>query len=158
MILIPGVLAYVFTPRTGSRTTEQAFLRYIPAAQDIGRHHGYVECDEPVYATIREPCSQVLSHYWRVKDELGFEQYVKQRTPRLNIHHEIVDRYFIYENGLVSIFEQLGFSGVRLEHIGATHADKVFLTPARIDLINRTFAEDVALYQQVNHVRNHQRI
>jgi len=155
MILIPGRLAYVLIPRTGTRTTLEGFMG-IPGAQNVGRHHGYVACDEPVYATIRDPYTLVLSHYWRVKDKISFEQYVKQRVPRLTgrpLQDVVIDRYFIYEDGLANIFEQLGYPDVQLGHIGATHSDKAFLTSERIDLINRTFPEDVALYQKVTHGR-----
>ena len=126
---------------------EQAFLRL--GAHDVGRHHGYVATDLPAYATIRNPVTQVLSHYWRVKDKLTLEQYVAQRTPRLNLHHAVIDRYFIYEQGLTAIFVQLGYPAVRIDRIGATGADKSFLTPERIELINETFADDIALYRSV---------
>ena len=144
MILVPGRFCYVLNPRTASRATEQAFLAL--GADDIGRHHGYTPYDLPVYATIRKPCDQVLSHYWQVRDRWTLEEYIQQRTPRLNIHHEVVDRYFIYEQGLDRIFTELGYPDVTFKRIGGSHADPTFLTPERIDLINRTFAEDNDLY------------
>ena len=127
---------------------EEAFLRI--GAQDVGRHHGYVAgYSEPVYATIREPCDQILSHYWKVRDKWTLEQYLAQRTGRLNLHHAVIGKYFIYEDGLQAIFAQLGYPDVQIDRIGATGADKSFLTPARIELIQQKFSADVALYRSV---------
>ena len=39
--------------------------------------------------------------------------------------------------------------GIQLEHIGATNPPKDLLTQDIIDLINKTFAEDVALYERI---------
>jgi hypothetical protein len=150
VIWVKNELVYVFTPRTGSRTTEAAFLRYVPGAQTVGRHHGFVPgYGHPVYATIRNPLHQVLSHYWRVKDRLSLPEYLKQRKPRLNHLHAVVDRYFIYENGLESIFAALGYAGIQLERIGATHAEPEYLTAERTALISKAFPDDIALYESV---------
>jgi hypothetical protein len=148
MIVVPGKFCYVLTPRTGSRAMEQAFLSHVPGAQDVGRHHGYeVGYMEPVYATIRNPCMQLLSHYWKVRDEMSFKDYLNSRTPRLN-HHK-ANRYFIFEHGLERIFEQLGYSDIKVPHVGKSNADINILTEENIMLINKLFKEDVVLYESV---------
>ena len=145
MIVVPTRFAYVLIPRTGSRAMERAFLDHVPTAQDVGRHHGYVMgFKEPVYATIRNPADQVLSHWWKRRHEITIEQYIKERTPRLNIHP--VDKYFRYDWGLTEIFRQLGYN-VTVEKIGVSGVDKSYLTKETIKMINKTFAEDYELYQ-----------
>ena len=150
MIVVPKLLVYVLTPRTGSRATEQAFLEHVPGSLDVGRHHGYeTGFKEPVYATIRNPHDQLLSHYWKERDKITFEDYLRYRTPRLNIHHAVIDKYFIYENGLSNIFWQMGFPAVPVEHVGVSNVDKSFLTKVRKEMINELFKEDVSLYESV---------
>jgi len=128
---------------------EAAFLRSVPEAQDVGRHHGYTPVDNlPVYATIRHPCDQVLSHWWKVKRFVSLENYVRVRAPRLNLHQEHIDRYFLYSSGLENIFTQLGWPGVAVEHIGGSKPTGLELRADQVDLINETFAEDLALYRE----------
>ena len=145
MILLPGKLVYVLTPRTGSRAMERAFLEHVPGAQDIGRHHGFTDYGLPVYATIRRPVDQVLSHWWKVRDRMSLEEYIEQRTPRLNIHHEHIQHYFRYEDGLARVFQWLGYPGVKVAQVGESNPG-IELTPAQVELINQKFADDVALY------------
>lgn len=147
MILVPDRFCYVLNPRTGSRAMERAFLDQVPGAQKIGRHHGYVDgYGLPVYATIRSPADLVLSHWWKAQDRLTLAEYIKQRTPRLNVHHGVIDRYFLYDDGLEQIFADLGYPGVKTERIGGSNPDRTYLTPARVHLINRAFPEDNDLY------------
>lgn len=154
MILIPNRFCYVLTPRTGSRAMEQAFLDHVPNAQDIGRHHGFTDCGLPVYATIRNPVDQVLSHWWKLRTVMPLEQYIELRTPRLNIHHSVIDRYYIYEDGLESIFSALGYPGIKIKRIGGSQPDRDYLTPERVHLIEQAFPDDVDIYMNVLGSRN----
>lgn len=147
MILVPGKFGYVFNPRTGSRSTEEAFLKQVPGAVSIAHHHRYTECDEPVYATVRDPIEIAMSFWWRVHETETLEKWYSKRQPRLFLNLDKVDRYFLYENGLESIFAELGYPDVSLPNIGkqdrppATEEQRAYLT--------RMFPDDIELYEQV---------
>lgn len=150
MIRVPGKFAYVFNPRTGSRAMEQAFLASVPGAQDVGRHHGYSDCPEPTYATIRDPVEVAISFWWseQCRGRVGsLEQWYRKSGSRFNLHLDKIDRYFLYDLGLEEIFNQLGYPGVSVPRIGG-HSPPQATAEQRAYLIDK-FPEDWELYQQV---------
>ena len=146
MIRIPGKFRYAFNPRTGSRAMEQAFLDHIQGAQDVGRHHGLTAGPEPLYATLRDPATQVMSYWWHLRGMYpSLEQYIANKSrPRLNLFADQVTRYFIYEDGLEGIFEQLGYPGIQAKRIGG-HNPPVPI-PEVAGMIRESFPEDWILY------------
>ena len=161
MIIVPGKLIYLFTPKTGSRATERAFLEHVPEALISNAHHDHPDMIPnlgiPVYATIRNPYDQVLSWYWGPwRRSHTIEEFLRRSPPsrnwiqkRLNCYDEYVDGYFLYEDGLEQIFRTLGYGNVRIDRVGVSGADKSLLTEDVCLLIDELLPYDVALYQRV---------
>jgi hypothetical protein len=161
MIIVPDKFTYVFTPRTGSRATERAFLDHVPGAYRPSNYHHDHPDDLPqglpVYATIRNPYDQVLSWYapWE-KQGFTVVEFLHRSPPgrrwiqkRLNVYDEYVDAYFIYEDGIEQIFKTLGYGIVSVPKVGTSGVDKTRLTQEARELIDEIFEYDVKLYERI---------
>lgn len=162
MIIVPDKCIYLFTPRTGSRATERAFLDQVPGAYalDPNVHHDQPDTIPdmglPVYATIRDPFRQVLSWFWPWRKLHTVADYLDRAPPgrswiknRLNVYDEYVDGYFMFEDGLEHIFHALGYGYVSVPEVGVSGVDDRYLDEKARAAVNRVLAFDVDLYWRV---------
>ena len=139
MILVPEKFVYLAAPRTGSRTTCEALIKHCDGRKISKAHHasraeleqlnygGLEETDGslPVYSMMRDPLDFILAAWSRSTCE-RLEDFVETWNPdslgewdgRITPYDGFVDHYFIFEDGLPSFFERVGFPGVPLGHKG----------------------------------------
>lgn len=170
MLILPGQgVIVVATPRTGSRAMNAAIIK---AATEAGQkvtktklHHDFphevrkaIGEKYQVWTIIREPISQLkswLSHSgcWCKTDEFIEEYHSRyfMYEGGMNIYNQVVDRYFIYEQGgIYKMLEALGFKrDGTVEVIGATGSEKHTLTEAQIEKARHRFIQDFELYEMV---------
>jgi len=161
MVIVPDKCIYVFTPRTGSRATEQALLEIDGAYMLNPRvHHDepstIPDMGLPVYATIRHPYTQCLSWFAPWQRMHTIETFVHRAPPgrhwlkkRLNVYDEWVDGYFVFEEGLGKIMEKLGHPEIEVPELGKSSFDKDYLTDSAKKAIETVFPFDMELYRRV---------
>lgn len=161
MVIVPGEFIYVFSPRTASRALEQALLK-IPGALTDGLHHSYPwripDLGLPVYATIRNPYDQVLSHWGNYcqKTSVTIEQFLDLRVigrlwapGSLNPYDEWVSEYFVYEAGMEAVMARLGHPEIEVPKVGVINPDRSVLTQSIHARIRKEFSKDLWLYREV---------
>lgn len=176
MILVPGKFIYLAAPRTGSRTTCDALVRYHEGKKLSKGHHatraeleGMADNPElafqdvllPVYSVIRDPYHIIMGAFGRAPD-VQWEHFLATWNPdslgewggRMTPYEGYVDHYFIFEDGLEAMFKRLGLPDTPLGHLGRyeTHFYKP-ISPAGWDVMREKFAEDFARYdhwKQIN--------
>jgi hypothetical protein len=153
--------------------THHARIEHMPLLDDH---------EEPVYTTLRDPYDYVLSRYWykhktpEAKAKNSLESYIikyslenregeygHQFGSTIAMYRDYVDRFFLFEEGLKPIFDAIGFSGVELPEVGkptpmqklewGPRLRKEDISQEAKDLIEKHFAEELALYRQVKSKR-----
>lgn len=105
--------------------------------------------------------TQVLSWFYHAQkggNEQEFVEFIKNYSNgwllsnRLNIYENVPDiniEYFVYEDGLESMLEKLGYPNVSVANIGATYPNYNLLTEQATELIQERWPLDVDLYCKV---------
>lgn len=145
---------FVLNPRTGSRAVVAGF-------HDLGWDVDHVHTwpiknpdNLPVYGVIRDPVAWIWSWYSNWSDRMVFDDWIWatrlhmfQWTNRLNAYAPVIDRYFVYENGLEHIFEHFGLPVPELRTIGQNKRKPG--EPRYIPAMRERFRDEFELYESL---------
>jgi hypothetical protein len=130
MIIVPGKMIFLETPRTGSRATAEAFMKYVPNAFRTNERHLHPdnvprETSLPIFTFTRDPVKHAYSWYKYGLDEKFEWAFIKNgtrpmtfsefliapfdvlpefKTSRLNIYHNVADYFWPLERGVTTFF------------------------------------------------------
>lgn len=182
MIIVPGEYILLATPRTGSRALVDAFLAAdVGAVVGYGHHTWPDEYSEyqrtiprrlDTYTMLREPFAQWVSWYthsrmYKTMDFLTFtktwtNQFINDDAAKypeeglrssMNIYKDMVDEFFLYEDGLDAVVSSLtGNGNILIPKLGGTQAHKVdadqlWSIPEVPSAFITRFKQDVVLYK-----------
>jgi hypothetical protein len=162
MITIHSRARFVFSPHTGSRSLRAALLHVPGAVQEDLSHHtppDEIPRDLPICAMTRNPFDWVHSYYGRfisANPLIPFEEFLDHHRDyigrpwlrqRLNVYHDLVDRYYLLEEGLDKVLADLGHPDIPIPEIGKglrRHPEHFNYTVAL--RIAQYFGEDIRIY------------
>lgn len=175
MIRIPNNIIYLATQRTASRTVSNMLINQCGGVRINERHHACLadmallkQFSEPVCTFLRNPYEYIQKRYCYKKRSIEarkrctLEQFVPLYSERsrkeesgsvICPYHDYIDRYFLFERGVKTFFEEIGFPNVDVLTVGV-EASKQLLPPPPmsekyIKLVDKYFAKEVSLYNRV---------
>ena len=172
MVIIPGKLIFLETPRAGSRATATAFEENIQGCKRSGCRHVLVEdvpreTGLPIWTFTRHPNAHIFSWYkyglemkapWAfVKDGTRFMRFdefiIAPFAPlagfgsgRLNFYHDVATHFWPLELGIKQFFAYLGYQDVKVHNIGAIRHEQE-IKEVEYRLISTVFRKDFELYR-----------
>ncbi len=158
---------YLATPRTASRSVEQAVLsssetvvykskqHHAPVpevTEKLRQHEG-----KPVYTVVREPTRQALSWYYHAKGHLSrdFTDFIKKYKNgwlfgnHVNIYLNVPDTkitFLPFEHGINTVLEYMGLSNTDAPFIGQTEAGGRVLSETEEHHVRNRFRYDFPLH------------
>lgn len=148
----------LFTPRTGSRTLEKFLIEQ--GGKIVGPHHirlNKIPPDKKLNCAVaREPLSQLGSWYRIINthEKYSMARFLivygqREKFKPLNMYKSVADKVFIYERGLESMLEFLGFVVDKpLDIIGASGKTPVWAYEEEL-LARGFFKEDFEFYNKL---------
>ena len=160
---------YLATPRTASRSIEQAVLaseervlykskKHHAGAREVAeilrKHRG-----KPVYTVVRDPVRQALSWYYHCKasQHTTFIEFIKNYTNgwlfggKLNIYLDVPDANITFvplHQGANKVLEHMGLPNTESPHIGRTPASERACLPQEEEAVYLRFGRfDFPLYE-----------
>lgn len=148
---------YVANPRTASRSTER-LVESIYSPVDVSRvhhvktNHPKLRTSKPIYGTIREPFSWIVSWFHHVGwPGNRFQEFVKEYTngwlfdADLNIYRAYITHTLRYSMGVTGMVEEM--SGLGLDEtdepwIGRTGPERTLWTPEIRNIAKARFSKD----------------
>lgn len=177
MIILPEQRAVVVaTPRTGSRSINEAIISANPKGMLVVKpHHNWphevtraacgANCEEKgaydVYTIIREPLSQLASWLNHTRKWHDQEKFVAEYRTRyfcydgyLNIYVNVATKFFVFEDGgHQKLINALGLD-VQIPRVGKSENPEVYknvLSDESKRIARVRFRNDFELYKQITH-------
>lgn len=172
MVIVPGKLIFLETPRTASRATAVAFEKNVQGCKRSGCRHVLVrdvprETGLPIWTFTRHPHAHLFSWYkygLEMKAPWVFTQHTNRimrfdefilapfaplagfGSGRLNFYHEVATHFWPLELGIKQFFAYLGYQDVEAQNIGAIRLN-MEIKDVEHRLISQVFHQDFELYK-----------
>ena len=181
MIRVQGKFIYLATQRTASRSVSSMLINQCGGEKLTDSHHAHMsdmqllkKYPEPVYTFIRDPYEYIAARYCYKKRSLAqrkkctLEEFVpkysvisrKHETGSIIcMYRDYVDRYFLFEKGVKSFFNEVGLHKVEVMTLGTGESkrllDKPFMSNKYKRLVDEHFPEEVEIYNRSKTWREH---
>lgn len=162
MVVLPGKVIYLATPRSASRTTAEVLQKVGGAIHGI--HHSrpatvtliQQRSKLPTITLLRNPVHIIFSFWWGIREKQTFKYYVTTTfrncfgERRIYPYYGVTDKYFPYDRGIKCFLEYLSLpSDVEIPQHGVRDdpPDHDLITDEYRQLVAELFPEDMKIYE-----------